>query len=193
MKTASLLAALRALFQARTKETRENFRRTLPFGELIVDRWEKARLLNFEEGVSIYDSAIVFGDVHVGARTWIGPQVILDGSAAPLRVGAWCSISAGVQIYTHDSVARAVTGGKASLASAPVTIGDNVYIGPLCAISKGVCIGEGSIIGAHSLVNADIPPGSAAWGCPARVTGSVIPADDGLSYHIEPRTDDKYK
>jgi UDP-3-O-[3-hydroxymyristoyl] glucosamine N-acyltransferase len=39
----------------------------------------------------------VFGDVAVGARTWIGPFVMLDGSAGP-EIGASCSISSGAHI-----------------------------------------------------------------------------------------------
>ena len=54
-----------------------NIGRTLPFGDYISDRWEKARLLGFGEGSSIYDSAHVFGDVSIGSATWIGPFTIL--------------------------------------------------------------------------------------------------------------------
>ena len=147
--------------------------RVLPVGEMLSNRWEKARFLGFGEGASIYDSAIVFGDVRVGEHTWVGPQVVLDGSSAPLRIGAWCSISAGTQIYTHDSVGWAVTGGRMPYPSAPVSIGSRVYIGPMCTIAKGVTIGDGCIIGAHSFVNADIPSGTLAYGQPAKVHGQV--------------------
>src|SRR5262245_48320875 len=99
----SLLERLRNLWSSRRSEVDSRWRRTLPFGDYVVDRWEKARALGFGEQSSVYDSVLVFGDVVVGARTWIGPFVILDGSGG-LTIGSNCSISAGVQIYTHDSV-----------------------------------------------------------------------------------------
>ena len=53
--------------------------------------------------------------------------------------------------------------------TAPVEIGEDVWIGANTVILKGVKIGKGSIIGACSLVNKDIPPFSIAYGTPAKV------------------------
>src|SRR3954465_12163939 len=105
-----LLETLRKRWRDRREEVAARYRRTLPFGDYVVDRWEKAQALGFGEGSSIYDSALVLGDVKVGCHTWIGPGVVLDGSGG-LEIGDYCSISAGVQIYTHDSVAWATSGG----------------------------------------------------------------------------------
>jgi acetyltransferase-like isoleucine patch superfamily enzyme len=151
-------------------EVRERWHRSLPVGDYLVDRWEKARLLGFGEGASIYDSAVVLGDVRVGKHTWIGPFTVLDGSGG-LEIGDYCSISAGVQIYTHDTVRWATSGGRIDPDRSPVRIGSRCYIGPNAVISKGVTIGDGCVVGANSLVNSDVPPGSKAWGTPARVTG----------------------
>ena len=52
-----------------------------------------------------------------------------------------------------------------------VTIGDDVWIGAHCVITRDVTIGRGSVIGAGSVVTRDIPPGSIAHGSPARVVG----------------------
>jgi acetyltransferase-like isoleucine patch superfamily enzyme len=147
----------------------EQWKRSLPFADYIVDRWAKARSLGFGEGSSIYDSSLVFGDVQVGADTWIGPFTILDGSGG-LTIGAHCSISAGVQIYTHDTVDWAVK--NAPVAYGRVAIGDNCYIGPNVVVSRGVTIGDRVVIGANSFVNADVPSGSRAWGTPCRVVKS---------------------
>ncbi len=162
-----LLELLRELWNKRRHEVAERWQRTLPFAEYIVDRWEKAKALGFGEGASIYDSALVFGDVHVGARTWIGPFVILDGSGG-LRIGSNCSISAGVQIYSHDSVKWATSGGEEPYEYAATTIGDRCYIGPNTVIAKGVAIGDGCVIGANSLVLQALPAGSTAFGTPCR-------------------------
>jgi acetyltransferase-like isoleucine patch superfamily enzyme len=152
---------------------RERWNRSLPFADYIVDRWEKAKALGFGEGSSVYDSALVLGDVKVGKHTWIGPFTVLDGSGGGLLIGDYCSISAGVQIYTHDTVAWAISGGKATIDQAPVRIGSRCYIGPNVIISRGVTIGDSSVIGANAFVNKDIPNGMCAWGSPAKIQGKT--------------------
>ena len=152
----------------------EKWHRTLPLGDYLVDRWEKARRLGFGAGSSIYDSSLVLGAVEVGENTWIGPFTILDGSGG-LKIGSYCSVSAGVQIYSHDTVEWAVTGGTTGPARAPTKIGSRCYIGPNTVVAKGVSIGDGCVIGANSLVLSDIPEGSKAFGTPCRVVGKVTP------------------
>ena len=142
--------------------------RSLPFADTLFDRWDRANFLGFGKGSSIYDSAYVFGDVHVGENTWIGPFTILDGTGG-LSIGSNCSISAGVQIYSHDSVNWAITGGKSNYEYQPTCIGNNCYIAPNCIISKGVTIGDKCIIGANSFVNKSFPEGSKLAGNPAKI------------------------
>ncbi|WP_117236154.1 acyltransferase [Vibrio maerlii] len=48
----------------------------------------------------------------------------------------------------------------------PVTIGDDVWIGYGCIVLPGVCIGDGAVIGAGSVVTKDIPAYSMAAGNP---------------------------
>lgn len=168
-----LLAQLRVLWQKRRSEIDHKFKRTLPFADYIVDRWDKAAALGFGPGTSIYDSTLVIGDVVVGAKTWIGPFVILDGSGG-LEIGDNCSISAGVQIYSHDSVNWAVSGGALPYEYAATYIGKHCYIGPNTVVVKGVRIGDGCIIGANSLVLSDIPANSKAVGSPCRIIGPVV-------------------
>lgn len=154
------------------QQVQARWNRSLPFGDYIVDRWQKAGELGFGEGSSIYDGALVLGDVKVGKNTWIGPFTVLDGSGC-LEIGDNCSISAGVQIYTHDTVKWATSGGAIQPERAPVRIGHNCYIGPNAIISKGVIIGDGCVIGANSLVNTDVPVGQKAWGTPVRIIEST--------------------
>lgn len=168
----ALLHDLRALWAARRREVDAQYKRTLPLADYVVDRWEKARELGFGEGTSIYDSVLVLGDVRVGRNTWIGPFVVLDGSGG-LTIGSNCSVSAGVQLYSHDTVRWAVSGGAAAPERAPTSIGDNCYIGPNTVVAKGVRIGDGCVVGANSLVLHDIAAGSKAWGTPCRVVGKA--------------------
>ncbi|MCT2557799.1 acyltransferase [Tsuneonella sp. YG55] len=162
-----MLELLAAFWKDRRDQVDAQFARTLPFGDYVVDRWDKAARLGFGKGTSIYDTAHVFGDVSVGRNTWIGPFTILDGSGG-LTIGENCAISAGVQIYTHDTVEWATSGGKAAPVRAPTRIGDNCYIGPNTVVAKGVTIGDGAVVGANSLVLNDIAAGARVGGSPTR-------------------------
>jgi len=57
--------------------------------------------------------------------------------------------------------------------TAPVTIGNNVWLGSRVMILKGVTIGDNSVIGAMSVVNKSIPANCIAAGFPARVVRSL--------------------
>lgn len=156
------------LSQARRKG-KKKWNRDLPFGDYISDRWGRAKSLGYGKGTSVYDSCIIIGNVSIGEDTWIGPNTVLDGSGGELVIGSNCSISAGVQIYTHNTVNWALSGGADAIDTAPVIIGDCCYIGPNVVISMGVCVGSKSIIGANSLVNIDIPQNSKAYGTPCKI------------------------
>lgn len=147
---------------------RDQWSNSLSFGDYIVNWWEMASELSFGEGPRIYDSALLLGDMAVGRNTWIDPFNILDGLGG-LVTDDHCSISAGVQIYTHDTVKWAVSGGLHLSEHATVRIGNRCYIGPNAAISKGVTIGDGCMIGANSFVNRDLPAKMKARGTTVRV------------------------
>jgi acetyltransferase-like isoleucine patch superfamily enzyme len=174
-----LLAQLHALHAELADDMRARFDRDLPLGELLTDRWERGRRLGFGEDANVYDSAIVMGEVTAGAGTFVGPMAILDGLRAPITIGEHCSISAGVQIYTHDAVRRTLSGNAADFEVAPVAIGDCTYIGSQALILHGVTIGHHCVIGAQSMVNRDLPPYSVAFGTPATIRGRVVMGDDG--------------
>lgn len=163
---------LSALYTKLRAEMSDAWARDLPFDELLFDRWERARHLGFGDGSSIYHLSYVYGDVTVGEHTWIGPYTLLDGSGG-LSIGSWCSISAGVQIYSHDTVDWSVSGGKAEVVRSRTTIEDCVYVGAGSIVSLGVKIGAHSIVGAQSLVNRDVEPYSIIGGSPARRLGHV--------------------
>jgi acetyltransferase-like isoleucine patch superfamily enzyme len=163
-----LLEEIRSLRRRLAQAMREAHQRKVSLGDLVADRWETAREYGFGEGSSCYDNVLIIGDVKVGKNVWIGPNVILDGSGG-LEIGDHCSISAGVQIYTHHTVERSTSLGERPPQRAPVKVGNGVYIGPQTVVEKGVTLGDRCVIGALSLVNGDIPAGASAWGVPARV------------------------
>jgi acetyltransferase-like isoleucine patch superfamily enzyme len=166
------------------EEVRTRWNRDLPLEELLFDRWERARSLGFGEGASIYHNSYVYGDVRVGANTWVGPFTLLDGTGG-LTIGSGCNISAGTMIYSHDTVASVLSGGSSDFEYAPVTIGDCCHIGSGVVIAKGCTIGDHSVVGAQSFVNRDIPPYTVAFGTPCRPRGRVEISDDGVRLVID--------
>lgn len=95
-----------------------------------------------------------------------------------IRIGDNALIAPNVQIYTafHSANARErfgaprADGGIAfcKTQSAPVTIGDGVWIGGGVIVLPGVTIGDNVVVGAGSVVTHDIPANTIAFGNPCR-------------------------
>jgi acetyltransferase-like isoleucine patch superfamily enzyme len=154
---------LKKLIKIKQKEIKEKFNRHVSIQDLFSDRWETAEFYGFGKGSSCYNNVLIIGDVSVGKNTWIGPNVILDGSGK-LEIGDFVSISAGVQIYTHDTVSWSTSMGERKKTIQSTKIGDGVFIGPNSIIQKGVNVGDKAIIGAMSFVNKDVPPSGKYYG-----------------------------
>lgn len=159
---------------------KEKFNRSLSFQDGLFDRFERARSLGFGEESSIYNSALIFGNVSVGSKTWIGPYVIIDGSGGEVRIGNYCSISAGVHIYSHDTVMWALSGGKKPYYQKSVCIGSNTHIGAQSIIKAGIAIGNHCLVGANTFVNKNIPDNSILVGNPCKIIGKVNVAEDEI-------------
>lgn len=180
-----LVEALQVLRGELSTAMRERWDRDLPFEELLADRWERAGRLGFGEGSSIYATAYVYGPVRAGRDVWIGPFVVLDGTGG-LTIGDGATISAGVQVYSHDTVRRTLTGGVAQIDRSPVSIGDRSYLGADVIVARGVQIGHHVVIGAGSFVNRDVPDFAVAVGTPCRVIGHVELRGDGDAVLVYP-------
>ncbi|WP_322513870.1 acyltransferase [Rhodopseudomonas palustris] len=167
------LARVRRYLRVLTLRKKQQFNRRVSIGDLLSERADNAAAYGFGEGTTMYDNVLVLGDVQVGRHTWIGPGCILDGSGGGLRIGDHCSLSSGVQIYTHQTVRRSVSMGAEPIEYAPTRIGDGVYLGPNVVVQMGVTIGDRVVVGANSFVNRDIASGLKAFGTPARVVGAV--------------------
>ena len=185
----NLIAIIQKAYLEIDKELQTNYQRSIPFQDSIIDRYERAKILNFGEMTSIYNSSFVFGNVSVGKNTWIGPNTILDGSGDYLEIGDFCSISSGVQIYTHDTVMWAISGGKHAYKKNRVKIGSFNHIGSLSIINHGVEIGNHCVIAANSFVNCNVSDRSIFGGTPAKKIGEVVGEKNNLTLQYKSKKD----
>ena len=127
---------LQNLLKELRNSMKSDFNRHVSVQDLLTDRWETAEFYGFGEGTSCYNNVLIIGDVKVGKNTWIGPNVILDGSGG-LEIGDYVSISAGVQIYSHHTVDWSVSLGAEPVKRENTKIGSGVYLGPNSIIQMG--------------------------------------------------------
>lgn len=175
-----LYLQLEALRKKLDAATIQKYRRINPFYENLLS-WEE-RGQGFQgKNVVIYGSTTVVGDVTIGDDTWIGPFCSVDGTGG-LRIGSHCVLALGVQVFTHDTVKWALSGGKAAYEYSPVEIGDCVFIGSQAIILRGVHIGSHALIAANATVTQDVPAYSIVAGTPARRIGAVDINGSEVSY-----------
>jgi maltose O-acetyltransferase len=113
-----------------------------------------------------------YGDnIELGERVFFNFNcVVLD--VCRVRIGSFTLFGPGAQVLTplHPLDARLR---REQEYGAPVTIGDDVWVGAGALILPGVTIGARAVIGAGSVVTRDVPEGVVAAGNPCRVLRAV--------------------
>lgn len=107
-------------------------------------------------------------NVHVGENVFVNwGGVFLD--VGRITLGDFVQVGPNVQLLTAThplDVGRRREGWEGS---APITIGDDVWLGGGVIVLPGVTIGAGTVVGAGAVVTRDLPAGVLAVGNPARV------------------------
>jgi acetyltransferase-like isoleucine patch superfamily enzyme len=115
----------------------------------------------------------------IGKGTYINRRSVVVCEER-IDIGANCKISWDVTILDTDQ--HELPGARRT---APVVIGDDVWIGCRAIVLKGVTIGDGAVIGAGSVVTQDVPANTVVAGQPARVLRPVHAAcgrlDEGVA------------
>lgn len=111
------------------------------------------------------------GWMKTGTDVSFGPGVIIYEPRGGLEIGNHCLIAGGVAICgaEHGTDRTDIPMREQVGKVGKIVIEDDVWLGMRVVVTPGVTIGQGSIIGAGSVVTRDIPPYSVAWGTPCEV------------------------
>lgn len=112
----------------------------------------------------------------IGEGTFINHNAFLmDGGT--ITIGKHCLIGPNCGMYTGNHALDPLERRTGIETAPPIVIEDDVWVGGDVTILPGVTIGKGSVIGAKSLVNKDIPANVIAVGNPCVVLRELTEAD----------------
>lgn len=106
-------------------------------------------------------------EIAIGSHVFIGwNATVADADFHPLPPEERIADAVALSPLAHGRQ-------RPPFAMAPIVIEDDVWIGPMAALLKGVRIGAGALIEPGSVVTQNVPPGSRVMGNPARVIGKI--------------------
>lgn len=154
----------------------KEFKKSLMFKKLYL--WLRRRLLHLDDRSAL--QIALDGGMRIGRDCAIMEGCSFDPShSALIKIGDRVTIAPRVHIIAHDASMNRELG---FTRTAPVVIGNDVFIGAGSMVLPGVTIGDKVIIGAGSVITKDIPSGSVAAGNPCRVICSY---DSFIQKHRE--------
>lgn len=128
-------------------------------------------------------SAQVIGDVVVGERSSVWPNVVIRGDVNFIRVGDETSIQDNSVLHVDHQVFPCIVGNRVTVGHSVVLhgceVGDGALIGIGAIVLNGAKIGAGAIVAAGALVpeGMDVPPNTLVMGTPAKVRREVTPEE----------------
>lgn len=124
----------------------------------------------FDRGV---DVTVKCGTLEIGARSYVGQGSVIVARDR-IDVGSDCLIAEYVTIRDQDhAIAPGQITAQNGFVTAPIAIGNNVWIGAKATITKGTTIGDNAIVGAGAVVTHDVPADCVVAGVPARVLRKI--------------------
>lgn len=128
--------------------------------------------VNIGNGVAIQDSVVLSaqgGILTVGNNSLIGIGSHV-AAVESVKIGNDCLVAAYSVIRdANHGMERGFPMSQQAGVSAPVEIGDDVWLGAHVVVTAGSTIGTGAVIGANAVVTRDIPEYAVAVGVPARI------------------------
>lgn len=119
------------------------------------------------------DITVKYGSLEIGARSYIGQFSVICARDS-ITIGTDCLVAEHVTIRDQDHVfGLGLNTPQAGFSTAPVVVGNNVWIGAKATITKGVRIGNNSVVASNSVVTRDVPENTVVAGVPARVLREI--------------------
>jgi carbonic anhydrase/acetyltransferase-like protein (isoleucine patch superfamily) len=124
-------------------------------------------------------SAQVIGDVVVGERSSIWPNVTARGDVNSIRIGSETNIQDNSVLHCDAGLYPLQIGNRVTVGHLAMlhgcTIEDECMIGIAAVVLNGARIGKGSVVAAGAVVpeGAEVPPHSLVMGVPAKVKRPV--------------------
>ena len=115
----------------------------------------------------IHNAQRDYGNLRIGRNAHVGRLVVLD-LAAPIEIGADCTISMGTTILTHSDVGDRPLAARYPRVVEPARIGDGAYLGANVTVLPGCHIGREAMVGAGAVVTRPVADGAVVAGVPAR-------------------------
>lgn len=131
----------------------------------------------------IAPTAVLVGDVMVGAQAGIWFGVVARGDIETITIGARTNVQENCVLHT-DKGHPLVIGDNCTIGHGAIvhgcTIGDNSLIGMGATVLNGARIGKNCLIGANALIteNKVIPDNSLVMGAPGKVVRSIDAAGE---------------
>ncbi len=123
----------------------------------------------------IDSSAQIIGDVTIGERSSVWPNVSIRGDVNYIRVGDETSIQDNCVLHVDHDVYPCLVGNRVTVGHSAVLHGcqvdEHALIGIGAIILNGAKIGAGAVIAAGALVpeGMEVPPETLVMGTPAKV------------------------
>lgn len=130
-----------------------------------IEIGDHAMIGRFSTLVAKGGKIVLHNGVNVGSYCRIGTQSRVEIGESTL-IAAFCYIGPGN--HQHGDDGRPLIEQPMEIRGG-VKIGKHVWIGTGCTILDGVSIGDGAVVGAHSLVREDVPAHAVVAGTPARI------------------------
>jgi gamma-carbonic anhydrase len=127
----------------------------------------------------VHESAILIGQIEVGAHSSIWPGVVMRGDMGRIKIGENTSIQDGSICHVTEGLSETIVGNRVTVGHRVIlhgcTVEDECLIGMGSTLLDNCVIGPGSLIGAGTLVTVGtkIPANSLVMGSPGKVIRSV--------------------
>jgi carbonic anhydrase/acetyltransferase-like protein (isoleucine patch superfamily) len=111
--------------------------------------------------------------IVIGAKCYVNRHTMFDASEL-LVVGEQTMIGPFCYLTDHDhAIHPGSAPGDGPLVSAPTKVGARCWLGAHVSVLKGVTIGDGTVVGAGSVVTKSLPAGVVAAGAPVRIIRDI--------------------